>query len=297
MHILVADDDPLVRRLVEATLRQLGHDVTAVVDGDEALDVLLRPGAPRVAILDWMMPAADGLDVCRMLRQQSTSYVYVIMLTGRDRPEDMIEAMEADVDDFLTKPLDVAELRAHLRTAERIVRLQQRLLEAQDTLWHQAMHDSLTGLWNRAMILSQLSQELNRVQRSGNPVSVLLVDLDHFKAVNDTYGHARGDEVLQHAAKRMSANLRAYDCIGRYGGEEFLVVLPDCDIEGARIVAERIREAVAALDAEGLVPCKVTVSLGLASTEFAPAHQQVLLHAADAALYRAKHAGRDRVAA
>lgn len=295
MKILIADDDRLSRRLLEATLTRLGHEAVVVTNGTDAQEELLRPEGPRLAILDWEMPGADGLSVCRVLRRRAEPYVYVVLLTARDRREDMLVALEADVDDFLTKPLDAGELQARLRSGERLLGLQEKLLQAQDALRYQATHDDLTGLWNRAMVRSHLTAEMSRGKRAGKPVAVVLADLDHFKKVNDTYGHPAGDTILREAAARMRMALRAYDSIGRYGGEEFLIVLPGCSSEAAVVAAERARVCVASPVHVADTDIPLSVSLGVASTATAPEDPDALIQAADEALYRAKAGGRNRV--
>jgi two-component system, cell cycle response regulator len=297
VRILIADDDAASRHLLEVTLGRLGHEPVIVTNGTDALEALLRPDGPHLAILDWMMPGADGLEVCRAVRRRGGSYVYVVLLTARDRREDMDEALKADVDDFLTKPLDVADLQARLRSGERLLTLQENLLQAQEALRYQATHDDLTGLWNRAMVREHLSTELIRAKRAGKPLAVMIADLDHFKKINDTHGHLAGDAILREAASRMRLALRAYDSIGRYGGEEFLIVLPDCDTDAAVFVGERARVRVAAPMHVGDVDLPLSVSLGVSSTRTAPEDPDGLIQAADAALYRAKAAGRNRVAA
>jgi two-component system cell cycle response regulator len=304
VRILIADDDALSRRVLELTLRRLGHEPVIVTNGTDAQEALLCPDGPRLAILDWMMPGADGLSVCRAVRRRVGPYVYVVLLTARDRQEDMVVALEADVDDFLTKPLDAGELQARLRSGERLLTLQENLLQAQEALRHQAealrhqaTHDDLTGLWNRAMVRDNLMTELSRGKRAGKPVAVVLADLDHFKNVNDTHGHAAGDAILREAAARMRLALRTYDSIGRYGGEEFLIVLPSCDTDAAVDVAERARVCVAAPMRIGDVDMPLSVSLGVASTRTAPEDPDGLIQAADDALYRAKAGGRNRVSA
>ena len=197
MKILIADDEPVSRRLLEGTLKKLGHDVLAVEDGTQAVATLLEADGPRMAILDWMMPGCDGLAVCREVRKRAAPYTYVILLTSRDRRSDMVEALDAEVDDFLTKPFDAVELRARLRSGERVLPLQETLLRAQEMLRHEATHDRLTGLWNRARIIDQLGREARRAEREKARLAVLLADIDHFKQVNDTYGHGVGDVVLQ----------------------------------------------------------------------------------------------------
>lgn len=296
MRILIADDDPVTRRRLEATLARLGHEITAVADGTRASAALLAPDGPRLAILDWMMPGADGLEVCRAVREQAAHYVYLIVLTARDRQEDLVEGLDAGADDFLTKPFDALELRARLRSGERVIELQARLLEAQEKLRVQATHDQLTGLWNRPMILDHLEREMHRTRREAGAIAVVLADIDHFKRINDTSGHAAGDLVLQQAAERIRSALRAHDVVGRYGGEEFLLVLPGRDAAAAGQVAERVRAAVASSPMPaGDVPVPVTVSLGVAWTREASVESTTLIHAADEALYRAKSLGRNRV--
>ena len=234
MKILIADDERMSRTLLKAALTKLGHEVLAVDNGIDAIRVLLEPDGPRLAILDWMMPGADGLTVCATVRERASAYVYVILLTARDRQTDMVEGLGAGADDFLTKPLNVLELTARLRSGERVIELQQRLLESQAALQHEATHDRLTRLWNRGAVLDHLDRELNRTRREGASMSVLLADVDRFKRINDTYGHAVGDQVLSEIGRRIRSLLRAYDAAGRYGGEEFLLVLPGADASNAR---------------------------------------------------------------
>jgi two-component system, cell cycle response regulator len=296
MRILVADDERVSRTLLSATLTKLGHDVVDVDNGSDAIRVLLDPDGPRLAILDWMMPGADGLTVCATIRQRATAYVYVILLTARDRQSDLVEGLGAGADDFLTKPLNVIELTARLRSGERVIELQQRLLESQAALQHAATHDRLTGLWNRGTILDHFEGQLNRTRREGASMSVLLVDIDHFKRINDTYGHAAGDQVLCEISHRIRSQLRAYDTAGRYGGEEFLLVLPGADERNARVVAERVRNGVHATPVTGeSFSHEVSVSIGLACTDAVGFESPALILVADQALYRAKAGGRNRV--
>jgi two-component system, cell cycle response regulator len=297
MTVLIADDDLVSRRLLQSKLERLGYRVVVASDGIEAKQILLAPDAPRLAILDWMMPGADGLAVCRAVREQAPAYVYVIVLTSKDQKEDLVAAFDAEVDDFITKPYEPVELRARLRSGQRVLALQATLLRTQAQLEHQASHDSLTGLRNRGMILAEVAKELRRAARNGGAVAVIMADLDHFKHINDRHGHAAGDRVLQEAATRMTAVLRDHDQISRYGGEEFLVLLPGAGPDAARVVAERIRDAVASSSVSiGDEAVSVTLSLGLATTASGPADVDSLIAAADAALYRAKAAGRNRVA-
>lgn len=296
MRVLIADDDLVSRRLLQSMLARLDYDVVVASDGLEAQSILLSSDGPRLAILDWMMPGADGLAVCRAIREQSQAYVYVIVLTSKDRREDLVVAFNAGVDDFITKPPVSLELRARLRSGERVLALETSLLETQALLQHQATHDPLTGLWNRARVHEQLAVELKRASRSGDPLALIMADLDRFKQVNDEYGHAAGDHVIKEASTRMLGVLRDHDGLSRYGGEEFVVILPRTEREAALRVAERLREAVAATPVNiGDLSLPVTISMGLAMTTDRATGADALLAVADAALYRAKAAGRNRV--
>ena len=302
MNILIADDDPILRRLLEIRLGQWGYQVQAFADGVEALAALRRPEAPRLALLDWVMPGLDGLQVCRELRANGPDeYVYVLLLTAKDRKEDLLLALESGADDYLIKPFDPAELKARLRTGQRILALQADLIAAREALRTRATRDFSTGLWNRGAILDIVSRELARAHREGQPVSLGLADIDHFKAINDGFGHAVGDAVLREVSRRLQQAIRSYDSIGRYGGEEFLIVLPGCDPGAVPAVAERLRACVGDDPfpvAEHHPP--VTISLGVASLRpdvtRGSADQDALIRAADEALYRAKQAGRNCVA-
>jgi len=297
VRILVAEDDPVSLIRLERTLVKLGHDVVTVSNGSDAITALLETGGPLFAILDWNMPGADGVDVCRAVREREAPYVYVILLTARDRREDLVVALDSGADDYLTKPFDAAELKARLRSGVRVLELQDRLITAQEALRVEAMHDHLTGLWNRRMIVEQLGRELRRAGHEKRPLAIALADVDFFKRVNDTYGHAAGDDVLREIARRTRSVVRDYDFVGRYGGEEFLVLLPTCDDVTARHVAERIRARVAAGAVRaGDALIDVTLSLGLAWTGNAIEDASALIQIADAALYRAKAAGRNNVA-
>jgi len=296
MRLLIADDDPVSSRLLEATLQRLGHDVVKVASGTDALSALLAPDGPRLAIVDWMMPGLDGPAVCRKVRERPSPYVYLVLLTSRDRREDMFQGLEAGADDFLTKPLNPVELQARLRCGERIVESESRLLAAQEVLLDEATRDHLTGLWNRRMIFEQLGRELRRATHERRSLTVVMADLDRFKSINDVHGHTAGDAVLREAAVRMRAALRDYDFIGRYGGEEFLVVLPGCDTALGCDVAERMRARVSAGPIRsGDTDLTVTVSLGVAGMGPGGDSAKAVVNAADAALYRAKALGRNRV--
>jgi diguanylate cyclase (GGDEF)-like protein len=300
MKILIADDDPVARYRLEECLQEWGYEVVAAADGDEANEMLHQPDAPRLALLDWMMPGLDGRQVCREVRNNLRDrYAYLILLTAKVRTDEIATAFEAGVDDYLRKPFEEQELRARLLAGQRIVKLQDDLIAAREAMRHQATHDALTGVWNRHALLECLERELQRGRRENRPVSVIMADLDHFKRINDTLGHLAGDAVLQEAVRRLAHDMRTYDFIGRYGGEEFVIVLPGVSESDAVHFAERLRLRIAAEPfgyAEDKVP--VTISLGVAHNNMANLGGAAeLLHAADAALYKAKASGRNRVIA
>jgi len=297
VRILIADDDVMSRRLIERPLASWGYEVRSTSDGDEAWGVLSEPDAPRIAIVDWEMPGADGPELCRRVRAQAQEpYIYVVLLTSRDTKADVIAGLDAGADDYLSKPFDLHELRVRLRAAERIVTLQTKLVAAREMLRFQATHDPLTGAPNRAAVDRALEREGSRAARDDRGLAVAMIDLDHFKRVNDTHGHAAGDAVLREVARRIASVLRAEDIVGGYGGEEFLMVLPGCETAaGAAAACERVRAAIAAqpVPFEG-VWIDVAASIGVAVMSRGVDVAR-LVSACDAALYRAKNAGRNRV--
>ena len=295
MRVLVADDDPIPRRVVEAALHQAGYEPVVAVNGEHALRILSEPNSPRLVVLDWEMPRLDGLSVCRALRAgRQEPYVYVLLLTSNDRSEAIVEGLDAGADDYVTKPCDLDELKARLRAAVRILKLQDQLVASREASREQAMRDGLTGLLNRAAVLDALQQECSRTDRIGGSFGVIMVDVDHFKSINDTHGHLVGDGVLREVAARLRTTLRTYDSIGRFGGEEFLVIAPGCGATGARELAERLRHAVSntPITYSGRA-LAVTISLGVAAGAGSPA-RDALLRGADEALYAAKSNGRNR---
>jgi diguanylate cyclase (GGDEF)-like protein len=294
-QVLAAEDNPVFQSMLKTMLTRWGYEAVMARDGTEAWNILERPDAPRLAVLDWMMPGMDGVEVCRRIRSANREpYIYILLLTARTESQDLIDGMDAGADDYLTKPFNAHELRVRLRAGRRILDLQEELLQAREALRDQATHDGLTGLLNRISIMEKLDDELSRAARSGSSVSVLMVDLDRFKSVNDTQGHLAGDAVLREAASRLRSASRRYDSVGRYGGEEFLVVLPECEAPAARVQAERLREAIAGTPFRAdSRPLAISCSIGLAcSSHCAP---EGLIREADDALYVAKSQGRNRV--
>ena len=296
----LAEDEPVSLLVLDHTLVQWGYEVVSARDGDDAWSILQGPEPPRLALLDWMMPGRDGLSIIQGLRAPwRLPYTYLLVLTARCQHEDLIEAMKAGADDYLAKPFDPEELRVRLRAGSRVVRLQDQLVAAREALRAQATHDSLTGLWNRGSILDALARELERSERERKPLSVAMADIDYFKSVNDCLGHQVGDVVLAEVSRRMSCRVRPYDMVGRYGGEEFLVILPGCDMLEAKRMVERLRtEVCMGILVQDQAPVYVTVSFGVST--FKPGSRltcEQLLRSADNALYAAKDRGRNRAVA
>ncbi len=298
--VLIAEDDPIFRRVLQKWLQTWNYGVTALENGLDAWSVLQQKDAPQMVILDWMMPGLDGIELCRRIRSHAAGpYKYVLLLTAKGSKEDVVAGLDAGADDYLTKPFHVNELRARVRVGERILELQSALLAVQTQLLFQSAHDHLTGLWNREAIMGLLHRETQRSMRIGQPLGVMMVDLDHFKQINDSYGHPTGDAVLREVARRMLASVRNYDYVGRYGGEEFLIVLADCSPSDLAVTAERMRSSVSGHPVEtDSGPVSVTISIGLvAESATGPVvlNGGELLLAADTALYSAKANGRNRV--
>ena len=297
MKILIAEDDLTSRLILTAILKKWGFDPVAAADGDAAWEILQKPAAPRLLLLDWNMPGLDGLQVCRRVREIALrNPPYVILLTARDEKCDIVQGLEAGANDYVAKPYDKDELLARIRVGQRMLELQANLMEARDALEHQATFDALTEILNRRAVLERLSQEISRAKREQGYFSVGMCDIDHFKTINDTHGHLAGDEALVSFARCMQAGLRDYDIFGRYGGEEFLVIAPGSMGHDRESLYERLRARVAdntIVTPAG--PLTMTVSIGVApGTGLSTVDG--LIADADAALYRAKAEGRNRVA-
>ena len=297
-HVLIADDDAMFRRILQTWLESWGYRVIIAKDGAQAWSILQHEHPPELLILDWVMPGIDGTELCRRIRERQRSpYQYILLATGKDDKRDVVMGLEAGADDYLTKPFDRNELRARLRVGRRILTLQQDLINARDELRFQATHDVLTGIWNRGAVLDLLHRELERAARAKTSTSVLMLDLDHFKKINDTFGHLTGDVVLREVANRIVHSVRSYDLVGRYGGEEFLIVLPACNEAEVEQSASRIRLAIASapiLTASSEIPVTASIGATVLAGAAAASEKEMLL-AADKALYEAKNGGRNRV--
>ena len=222
---------------MQRILQKSGYDVVTADNGARALEELSREDGPRLALLDWMMPELDGPEVCRRVRSRhGQPYVYITLLTSKLSNDDVVAGLEAGSDDYLTKPCSFEELKARLRTGQRVLDLEDTLVEAREEMRFKATHDVLTGLWNRGAILALLETELNRNVRERTPLSIVLCDVDHFKQVNDVHGHLAGDDILRQVAIRLQSSVRSFDAVGRYGGEEFLLLLKGCAASTSKIM-------------------------------------------------------------
>jgi diguanylate cyclase (GGDEF)-like protein len=291
MKILLVEDSRLERHKIGRCLTDWSLDFVAVESGMEAVTSLEGPEPPNMVLLDWMLPDLDGIDICRRIRANGARapYIYIVMLTAKSLKRDLLIAMAAGADDYLAKPVDPSELRARIMAGKRIVELQQSLRFA-------ATHDFLTNLLNRSEILAAIDQERSRSGRDGKSTTIVMADIDHFKRINDSLGHAAGDEVLKEVGRRLRSDLRPYDLVGRYGGEEFLIILPGCDlITGARR-ADELRTLVAKDPIfTPFGTTTATISLGVTATSNRECAVSDLLREADVCMYAAKKKGRNRV--
>lgn len=304
MRVLVADDDPLARYAISALVAAAGYTVITAEDGLQAWD-LIQNEAITLLITDWQMPGLDGPDLIRRVRAATLPrYVSCILLTVRDERTDRLNGLDAGADDYLTKPVDPDELRARLAIAARILRLEQDLRAANTQLaalaaqlQHQAAHDALTGLLNRRGLEQQAVRILDRAERAKQPLAVALLDLDHFKLINDRYGHAVGDQALVHLARELREMVRPHDLVGRWGGEEFILIVPGLDPATVCTIAERVRSRVAETplmrEAESAINLRVSVGVAISPENSLPLER--LITVADEALYAAKAAGRNQV--
>ena len=298
VKILIADDSEMTRMILQGRLSQWGYEIVSARDGYEAWNILQKKDRPRIILLDWMMPNMNGIELCKKIRQHiKEPYIYIILLTAKKGKQDLIEAMEAGADDFISKPFDPHILRVRLRAGKRITVLQNELIAAREELRIQATHDSLTQLYNRSALMHMMTREISRSRRDQSSIGLLMIDIDHFKSINDTYGHLAGDEILIKLAEHMRHCTRRYDTIGRYGGEEFIIILPQCAEAEVFCVAERLRLSVCKQPCEtkeGLV----NVSISLGGTWIKPSEidcvEEDLIRVSDQALYAAKRDGRNK---
>ena len=295
-HVLIAEDDDVNRMRLEHLLMKWGHRVTSVSRGDVALEILSPSGPPHLAIIDWMVPGLDGVDLCRALRaRKSDTYTYIILITAKDDPQSMVIGLEAGADDFLAKPVAPEELRARLRAGQRIVELQERLIAAREEQRRHADRDGLTGVSSRRRVLEVLDSNLSARAAGDTELALAMIDMDDFKPINDQHGHLAGDRALRTVCERVQRILRRTDVFGRYGGDEFLIVLPETNAREAMEIARRVCETLASQPIEyGDSALRITASVGVAAVASGPCTREELIKRADRALFRAKSEGGNR---
>lgn len=296
MKILIAEDDEASLYILTEITKEWGYEPVIARDGEEAWEILKKPDAPKLVLLDWMMPGMNGLDVCRRAQtKDGGDSPYIIFLTSKNSIEDLVECLEAGASDFIAKPYNNTELKARINVGRKIVQLQSELRKAREDMARKALHDSLTGIFNRGAILEILEKELNRARREKRSLTIGLFDIDHFKDINDTYGHLAGDKILCGIVSRLQMNLRKYDQVGRLGGEEFIVISPFPASGESEEFYERLRSSISDkqfLWKETAIP--VTISIGVADSSDCESVSEMLAKV-DAAMYRAKAEGRNRV--
>jgi two-component system cell cycle response regulator len=294
MKVMIVDDEPISRRILENFLIECGYEVLSASDGMEALEIIQSPDAPRLVISDWMMPNMNGVELCEKIRgMEKDQYTYFILLTTKAEKGDIIKGLESGADDFIVKPFDREELKYRVKIGERIINLEQRIM-------HLANTDYLTGVLNRRAFMERMEGEINRSVRNKKEISIILMDIDHFKKVNDKFGHQVGDLVLQKFTERVLMASRSYDFVGRYGGEEFIVGLPETNMEQSLLIAERMRQNIEEMQLtfpdNPQVALRITASFGITSCVIESFEKiDSVIKLADDALYRAKTEGRNRV--
>ncbi len=301
--ILIAEDDPDQRRLLEKKLLQVGHEYVSVENGRKALEKFEEKFFP-IVLTDWMMPEMDGIGLCRAIREKTKKgYVFIVILTAKDSKDDIVAGLEAGADDCLTKPVDTAELIARIKTGTRILELESSLKRATEQYRRLSITDPLTGCYNRGYLSEHLPLEIKRAMRYEHPLSLIICDIDHFKKVNDTYGHLIGDEILKKVVQWINQCIRDYvDWVARYGGEEFVIVVPETDAKGARSMAEKLRRTISnrTIETEEKM-ISITASFGVSGLNPHTPNEKIslesLIDQADNYLYQAKQEGRNRVIA
>ena len=294
MKVMIVDDEPISRHILENFLIECGYEVLSTYDGMEALKIIQSPDAPKLVISDWMMPNMNGVELCEKIRgMEKDQYTYFILLTTKAEKRDIIKGLESGADDFIVKPFDREELKYRIKIGERIIDLEQRIMQLANT-------DYLTGILNRRAFMERMAEEANRSIRNEEEMSIIIMDIDHFKKVNDTFGHQVGDLVLQRFADRISMASRSYDFVGRYGGEEFIIGLPQTTLEQSWNAAERMRKDIEKmglpLPDDPQISVRITASFGVASCLMKSSKDvDSIIKLADEALYRAKAEGRNRV--
>ncbi len=291
MKVMIVEDEPITRMLISKSLEQWGYEVIICEDAEQAVSLLDKNKEVYIVLTDWSLPKMSGLALAEQLKRTHERFIYIIMLTNKSTEENLVEAMENGIDDYITKPFSPAELRARLRAGQRIA-------EQTLKLKFLANNDELTGIWNRRMLMGQMQNEWQRHTRESVQCCVIMLDIDDFKIINDTYGHAAGDITLRLFANAVKETIRPYDLFGRFGGEEFVLMLPKTDIEIGKKIAERVRKEVSNIQVtlNDETNFKVTVSVGIAEKQDTHLTVQTLIDRADDAMYLAKNNGKNKVA-
>ena len=297
MKVLIAEDDLVSSKILQKNLVNWDYEVVLAHTGAAAWQAL-QDGDLRLAILDWMMPGMDGVEVCRQIRRRKKyKYTYIILLSAKDRKPDIIMGLSSGADDYMTKPVNFLELRARLKTGKRIIELEDKLLFTQNQLKDIASRDGLTKIWNRTESVRFLNEELERGRREKIPTGVIMLDIDHFKRINDEYGHSVGDLALLKVVSRLKGKVRTSDKLGRYGGDEIIIILPNCPRAEIKKVGERLRLAVGhrRIKTE-LNTIPITISVGCSTSDLpGNSTSEKLIKTADRALLKAKELGRNSV--
>ena len=298
MKVLVAEDNGTMRIMVAGVLARWGHQAVAAADGEEAWRIMQQPDAPRIALLDWEMPGMDGIEICRRLRareSEGAEYTYAILLTSHSEKNEIVAGIEAGADDYVVKPFDQYELRARVRTGSRIIELQTELLQRKEEYRRLSRTDPLTGCLNRRAILDRIAEEMQLATKKGTMIGLSMMDIDHFKHVNDAHGHATGDEILREFVARLGENVCSPETFGRMGGEEFLALWTARDNEDIIAINERFRSLVEEAPFRAIGnSLQVTISIGVTTTAGNETVDAAVARA-DRALYAAKESGRNRV--
>jgi len=299
--VLLVDDDRFMRAVVCQTLQDAGYQVSQAANGKEALE-LCRSTYYPIILTDWVMPEMDGIEFCRTFRSQpAINYSYLILLTSQDGKDKLITGLEAGADEYLIKPVNEAELMVRLKTAHRILDLEISLQKSLEEIKQLSVRDPLTGIFNRGYLDQHLPNEIRRADRYMRELSLIMLDLDHFKNINDTWGHQAGDAVLQHCTRILAGTIRReIDWVARYGGEEFILILPETDQIGCNVVAERLRTLIAGSSCNFRGnSLSITASFGTVTRkpadDMSGTNTDLLLQQADQCMYQAKQEGRNRV--
>ncbi len=295
---LIVEDDKETRELIHEFIKDIFIKVYKTKSAEEAQILLKSDETIQLILLDWNLPGLSGIEFSKILRETTDNrYIYILMITGEQSSDSMILAYEKGVDDYIVKPFQFSELKAKLKSAQRIIEMENKLRKKYKEAHYKSIYDSLTNVFNRAEIFEKLNVEYVRHTRNKLIFGIILIDIDYFKKINDTFGHQYGDYVLKKTAEIIKNRCRSYDYIGRYGGEEFLIICPETDKNSLYSIANRIREAVMEYDFEYKnVKSNITISAGIATSDETHSFDS-MLELADKRLYNSKSSGRNKITA